>query len=406
MTSELLILTPSAVALAADSAVTIGDKKTYNGVNKLFMLSNNPPIGIMTYNIANFLNIPLETIIKEFRNNLSPNINSLYDLSEEFNHFLEEVVKDSVNKESFDEKLKYFIEILKIESEKFNIDEFKRIVALDVDNFNESELGEHHEQICSKLEEQEELFDVFIQEIEDEDEKNEFLSNLKKFFINKIFLDPFIGIVIAGFDNKKLFPSFIHFKINYLYGNNFILNIIDEDEIGKTRVILKPFAQGDVINTFLSSIDIETKCAIVKYFATVQQNYINDIKEAIKENNKINGKDEIQVLNEISKIELQNENLVESFSDFIESLKKEHSQPIIDSIAYLPKEELSNLAESLIKITSLKIKVQKDLETVGGPVDVAIITKGDGFVWTKRKHYFDASLNPQFFNRKKLKHNN
>ena len=34
--------------------------------------------------------------------------------------------------------------------------------------------------------------------------------------------------------------------------------------------------------------------------------------------------------------------------------------------------------------------------------DVAIITKGDGFVWTKRKHYFEKSLNPQFFNRKDL----
>lgn len=65
----------------------------------------------------------------------------------------------------------------------------------------------------------------------------------------------------------------------------------------------------------------------------------------------------------------------------------------------LPKEELSNLAESLINITSLKRKVQSNLETVGGDVDVAIITKGDGFIWTKRKHYFKRELNPQFFNR-------
>jgi hypothetical protein len=36
-------------------------------------------------------------------------------------------------------------------------------------------------------------------------------------------------------------------------------------------------------------------------------------------------------------------------------------------------------------------------ETVGGPVDVALISKGDGFIWIKRKHYFKAELNPQFF---------
>ena len=36
-------------------------------------------------------------------------------------------------------------------------------------------------------------------------------------------------------------------------------------------------------------------------------------------------------------------------------------------------------------------------ETVGGPIDVAVISKGDGFIWIKRKHYFKAELNPQFF---------
>ena len=38
-----------------------------------------------------------------------------------------------------------------------------------------------------------------------------------------------------------------------------------------------------------------------------------------------------------------------------------------------------------------------------GPVDVAVITKGDGFVWLKRKHYFPAELNPHYFERSKLK---
>jgi len=31
-------------------------------------------------------------------------------------------------------------------------------------------------------------------------------------------------------------------------------------------------------------------------------------------------------------------------------------------------------------------------ETVGGPIDVAVLSKGDGFVWIKRKSYFDPRL--------------
>jgi hypothetical protein len=41
-------------------------------------------------------------------------------------------------------------------------------------------------------------------------------------------------------------------------------------------------------------------------------------------------------------------------------------------------------------------------ETVGGPVDVAIISKYDGFIWIKRKHYFDKKQNP-FFRQKYFK---
>ena len=57
------------------------------------------------------------------------------------------------------------------------------------------------------------------------------------------------------------------------------------------------------------------------------------------------------------------------------------------------------LAESMINITSLrrKVAIDNNIGTVGGPIDVGMITKGDGFIWIKRKHYFDQSYNPQYF---------
>jgi len=48
-------------------------------------------------------------------------------------------------------------------------------------------------------------------------------------------------------------------------------------------------------------------------------------------------------------------------------------------------------------LTSFKKKVSMEQETVGGPIDVAVISKGDGFIWIKRKHYFKPELNQQFF---------
>jgi hypothetical protein len=66
----------------------------------------------------------------------------------------------------------------------------------------------------------------------------------------------------------------------------------------------------------------------------------------------------------------------------------------------MPKQELASLAEELINLTSVKRKFSSGAESVGGPIDVALISRIDGFVWVGRKHYFEPSLNPRYFHRK------
>jgi hypothetical protein len=69
----------------------------------------------------------------------------------------------------------------------------------------------------------------------------------------------------------------------------------------------------------------------------------------------------------------------------------------MNAVSNLSKEDLSEMAESLIYLTYLKRRITFAEESVGGPVDVAVISKGDGFVWIKRKHYFRPELNKPFF---------
>lgn len=72
MTAEIAIMNKWAVALAADSAVTIQTSenvKIYN-TNKLFMLSKYHPVGIMVYGNAELLGVPWEGIIKGYRKEL------------------------------------------------------------------------------------------------------------------------------------------------------------------------------------------------------------------------------------------------------------------------------------------------------------------------------------------------
>ena len=81
----------------------------------------------------------------------------------------------------------------------------------------------------------------------------------------------------------------------------------------------------------------------------------------------------------------------------IEKHKRERNvDPVLDAVEFLPKDELASMAEALVNLTSFKRRVTLDAETVGGPIDVAVISKGDGFIWVKRKHYFEIDINPQF----------
>lgn len=76
--------------------------------------------------------------------------------------------------------------------------------------------------------------------------------------------------------------------------------------------------------------------------------------------------------------------------------EEKYEKPVRETIAVLPKDELALVAESLVQVTSFRQRISQEVETVGGPIDVAVISKGDGFVWIKRKHYFRAEINPFF----------
>ncbi|WKZ36898.1 MAG: hypothetical protein QY332_03040 [Anaerolineales bacterium] len=94
----------------------------------------------------------------------------------------------------------------------------------------------------------------------------------------------------------------------------------------------------------------------------------------------------------------QGEKSLRKFNEELLQYRREnYIEPIISTVASLPKDELAAMAESLVNLTSFKRRVSMDRETVGGPIDVAVISKGDGFVWIKRKHYFPSDLNHHFF---------
>jgi hypothetical protein len=92
MTAIVGVLNSRAFVIAADSAVTVtanNVKKVYNRSNKIFTLSKFQPVGIAIYSSADFMGIPLETIIKLYRQKLKSNsFPTLEDYKHDFLTFL------------------------------------------------------------------------------------------------------------------------------------------------------------------------------------------------------------------------------------------------------------------------------------------------------------------------------
>jgi hypothetical protein len=63
--------------------------------------------------------------------------------------------------------------------------------------------------------------------------------------------------------------------------------------------------------------------------------------------------------------------------------------------APMPIQDAIDLAEYLVHSTAMYTRFKRGAPTVGGPIEIAAITKHEGFKWVRRKHYFSDELNPE-----------
>jgi hypothetical protein len=91
MTCEVVVMNRRGIALAADSAVTVGEgDKIYHTAEKLFPLAQSAPVGIMTYGSADLIGVPWEIIIKMYSQSLAGRrFDTLDQYAHDFFRFIE-----------------------------------------------------------------------------------------------------------------------------------------------------------------------------------------------------------------------------------------------------------------------------------------------------------------------------
>lgn len=83
----------------------------------------------------------------------------------------------------------------------------------------------------------------------------------------------------------------------------------------------------------------------------------------------------------------------EQASKVVGLLQQQLGIPLV--LPAMPLQDAIDLGEFLVDLTIRFSRFQPGPPTVGGPIEIAAISKHEGFRWIKRKYYFDRQLNPE-----------
>ncbi|MGH7986247.1 MAG: hypothetical protein ACREQX_08185 [Candidatus Binataceae bacterium] len=387
------------VALAADSAVTLGDgEKVYLTAEKLFPVSScisggmaSPvPVGIMIYGGADIMGVPWETIVKLYAQKLGARtFDRLDQYAQDFLRFVESaqtLFPEPVQRRSFRQLVEsywfqFFLQPLKERLEK-KLNDSKRAstIICELIEKDREDTRTNYQSIDELAEGYgDRILELYAAELNELEQKmfssfkparevrEGLRDTVRLMFTRNLFDGDASTVVFAGMGEGEALPALFRYRVGTLVAGK--LRFVKEDEARvdhETDAVVVPMAQRQVIDMFYGGIWPELKAKLVEI-----------ARNCFWENATGKGKDSPKALREREE-------------DFNKNLDREiqenYTASLISAVGGLPRHELAGLAEALVSITVFVAKMSTGKrETVGGPIDVALISKGDGFIWVKHK---------------------
>lgn len=301
MTAEIAILNRSAIAFAADSAVTIsvGSKeKVYDTAEKLFELSRRQPLALMIYNNVEFVGVPLDVLIRKFRVEVADETDfaSVRDVGNSFVNYLKDFPHDD------HEENVYFVNLLRPKFDRVNRmlqGKGRSIIeSLKDGTVTPEQLPTPMEMVFSIVESErkkEETFslpnflngvnitrfrsryrhlvkyaaDNFIGFASDFDRKT--LLEIERYafsLIKSSRSSPLkTGLVFGGFADEDMFPTLYYIEIDGIFFGELKTISCSEVDIDRknTKAEVVPFAQKEMVERFMYGLDAELESEIRRF---------------------------------------------------------------------------------------------------------------------------------------------
>ena len=428
MTAIVGIINRNGAAFAADSAATHtlsadNKKKITNHANKVFELSKYHPVGVAICGTLSFMGVPWEDIIKQYRANVEKtDFPHLLDYVQNFMKFVREAILPKFVDEQKGQMrhlcvgLRQEVIDIAVKDLQEKGRDGKSITSLDlfpiictkltqfIEDYSKEKMRNGKDFEGYSIEDftayARDIISGVLKELTEDDNCPEGFKDLFAEALYNILLSrnhvyfPTTELIFWGYGEDDLFPSCHSILISSAFNGR--IRWTDQTDFvvsNSSPAWIIPYAQTDVANTVVRGVDQNLR----DHFSGKANEVLNKFKmDLVQKLDEVNAPDDLKKA--IAGLDT-NPYTALFTGDMNDYIQENYIDKLMDTVSYLMKEDLADMAESLVRMTCLKRHFTTDEETVGGPVDVAVATRGDGFAWIKRKHYFSPDINHHYFER-------
>ncbi len=406
MTSEIAVMNQRAVALAADSAVTLIDGRTVvvrNEQRKLYQLLEGEPVGVMFYGVADVMGHPWDQLIAHFQKNHAGARTSLAGYATAFTGMLdhlEEFFPRERHKDEYRRLLAsvygYILRYASYLQQTSGDIDGADIAILDAaieqvwrdyqyledgapradlpcfpPGFGEVVLRDHTDQI-------EELISYGFAAAGLGQQAQRRLRDIAVYCVTKdLFLEDVTGLVFGGFGSEDRYPVLSTWFVSAIVSGiakraEASVDAIDTDIKSKIRI----FADSEVTNAFIRGIDFNLERRLYGGFAQMMYGLVSEVVDAFDDAS-ADKRDEVR-RNYHGAVPAY----LEMFHGMMASYQQQaYINPVLRVLEIAPRGDLAETARELVGLNVFKKRIMAQRETVGGAIDVAVISREGGFQW-------------------------
>jgi hypothetical protein len=414
MTSEIAVMNQRAVALAADSAVTLTDGRTVvvrNDQRKLFNLRDSLPVGLMFYGVADIMGHPWEQLIEHHRMKVRPGalphirdhaasfvgmldnleeffprqhqkddyrrlLVSIYGLIIQLAHYLREKsgkgparVSDTGVLQDAIERIWRTYQTCDDGSARLNLTcyppGFDLVVVRDFADVIEEMIAYGFSEFKLDAAAVQRLREIAVLCV-----------------VKNLFLEDVTGLVFAGYGSEERYPVVVTYFLSAIVGGIAKRAVVGVDAVdNENRSRIRLFADSEVTDAFIRGIDIHLEH---RFYETMQQMMHGLVDHVAGSFGSVDPAQRESVSREF-----HTQRLPQYFSSF-RSIVGDYQQrsyvaPILRVVEIASRSELAETARELVALNAFKKRIMAQQQTVGGAIDVAVVSRESGFQWWTRQ---------------------